>query len=84
MIRVAVAVALLAVPALGRANAVDDYIAKLQAEADYAQVHRYDRFKPSDVADCRSRANAAFGDLGTKYAVMNDCLRARKLRAAGH
>jgi hypothetical protein len=55
---------------------------KRQGERDY--VHRFDRYRPSDVADCRSRANSVFGPIDTKEVVLQDCLEARRLRRAGH
>lgn len=48
-----------------------------------AETERYARFRPSDVAECRSRGNATFGGIGIKEAVMDDCLRARELRRQG-
>lgn len=48
-----------------------------------AMTERYARYRPSDVADCRSRGNAAFGDIVVKQGVMEDCLRAQESRRQG-
>jgi hypothetical protein len=44
---------------------------------------RYEGNRPSEVAECRSRGNAAFGDLVVKTLVMEDCLTAFRLRRQG-
>jgi len=53
------------------------------AENDRQEALRLAAYQPSDVADCRSRANAAFAPLATKEAIMDDCLLASKLRRDG-
>lgn len=52
-------------------------------ERERKEAIRLSAYAPSDVAECRSRGNASFGDLGLKQSVMDDCLEARRLRAAG-
>lgn len=52
-------------------------------EFNRAEALRLSVYRPSDVAECRSRGNAAFGDIILKMMVMNDCLRARDLRRRG-
>jgi len=44
---------------------------------------RYEGNRPSEVAECRSRGNAAFGNTVVKTAVMEDCLEAYRLRRQG-
>lgn len=73
---------LFAVPGVAETSH-EAFIRDLKEESRRADTHRYDRFRPSDVAECRSRGNAAFGDIVTKTAVMEDCLRARELRRQG-
>ena len=59
------------------------FLQELREKGDHDLAHRYDRYRPSDVADCRSRGNAAFGNIDVKEHVMNDCLEARRLRRQG-
>ena len=59
------------------------FIRRLQEDARRAEAHRYDRDRPSDVAECRARGNAVFGRIEAKLAVMRDCLEARRLRRQG-
>lgn len=59
------------------------YIESLKRKGEHDYVHRFDRYRTSDVYECRSRANSVFGPIGVKETVMEDCLKARDLRRRG-
>ena len=74
------------------AQKLDDDRASLEErhranEAAYAakrnEFYRQLGSKPSDIAECRSRANAAFGTLSLKESIQDDCLTAISLRRRG-
>ncbi len=48
-----------------------------------AETLRLSAYRPSDVLECQSRANAAFAYLAVKKQIMDDCLEARRLHALG-
>jgi hypothetical protein len=48
-----------------------------------AELQRRRGDKPSDVAECTSRANGVYGDIVRKMTVRDDCLEARRLRRRG-
>ncbi len=72
----------LAVPALAE-TPHEAFLRQLREESRQKQARRYDHYRPSDVAECRSRGNAVFGGIVAKQRVMDDCLEARRLRRQG-
>lgn len=73
---------LLAAPAAAE-TPHEAFLRQLREEAREKHARRYDRHRPSDVAECRSRGNAVFGGIVAKQRVMDDCLEARLLRRQG-
>ncbi len=59
------------------------FLRQLREETRRVEARHYDRYRPSDVAECRSRGNAVYGRIEAKIAVMRDCLEARRLRRQG-
>lgn len=53
------------------------------SEADQAERRRSLGVRPSDVADCRSRANTGLMPPDEREALLNDCLASRRHRRHG-
>ena len=59
------------------------YVDQLRREADQAERRRYLGVRPSEIAECRSRANSGLMPGYQREAVLDDCLAARRLRRQG-
>jgi hypothetical protein len=77
-------VAAIIAASLGGVNAMspqEEFIQSLrQQKGDAHNPDNWDNYSQADQAECRAQANSGFGNLSTKLAVMNDCLKAKWYR----